>query len=45
VSIPSYLQLRYQHSEASQALSHARRRAHLVAVIWRLATTFQIQIC
>ena len=37
--------LRYLHSEASWALSHARRRAHLVAVIslWRLATTFQIQ--
>jgi len=34
------------HSEASWALPHARRRAHLVAVIslWRLATTFQIQI-
>ena len=39
--------LYFEHSEASWALSHARRRrAHLVAVIflWRLATTFQIQI-
>jgi len=39
-------QLQHLHSEASWALSYARRRAHLVALIslWRLTTTFQIQI-